>query len=71
MTRLEDVNSIYSTSSKKKALELMDKYNVSYVYIGQMERQMYYIRADKFRNESYFEPVYQGSVEIYKIKKYK
>lgn len=70
-TRLEDVHTIYTTGSIKKSLELMDKYNVSYVYIGQLERQMYYIRADKFRNESYFEPVYQGSVEIYKIKKYK
>lgn len=70
-TRLEDVHTIYTTGSIKKSLELMDKYNVSYVYIGQLERQMYYIRADKFRDENYFEPVYQGSVEIYKIKKYK
>jgi YYY domain-containing protein len=68
-TRLEDVNSIYSTSSKKKALELMNKYNVSYVYIGQLERQMYDIRTDKFEDETYFELVYQGSVRIYKVKK--
>ncbi|RXA16826.1 hypothetical protein EQO05_13485 [Methanosarcina sp. MSH10X1] len=68
MTRLEDVNSIYSTGSKKKALELMNKYNVSYVYIGQLERQMYYIKTDKFEDETYFEPVYQGSVRIYKVK---
>jgi len=68
-TRLEDVNNIYSTSSKKKALELMNKYNVSYVYIGQLERQMYDIKTDKFEDETYFEPVYQGSVRIYKVKK--
>lgn len=67
--RLEDVNTIYSTSSKKKALELMNKYNVSYVYIGQLERQMYDIKTDKFEDETYFEPVYQGSVRIYKVKK--
>ena len=47
----------------------MDKYNVSYVYIGQLERQMYDVRTDKFEDETYFEPVYQGSVQIYKIKK--
>ncbi len=68
-TRIEDVNSIYSAGSKKKALELMNKYNVSYVYIGQLERQIYDVRTDKFEDETYFEPVYQGSVQIYKIKK--
>ncbi len=68
-TRLEDVNSIYSTSSKKKALELMNKYKVSYVYIGQLERQMYDVRTDKFEDKTYFELVYQGSVQIYKVKK--
>ncbi len=68
-TRLEDVNSIYSTGNRKKALELMNKYNISYVYIGQLERQMYDIRADKFEDETYFELVYQDSVQIYKLKK--
>ncbi len=67
--RLEDVNIIYNTSSEKKALELMNKYNVSYVYIGQLERQMYDIKTDKFEDETYFEPVYQSSVRIYKVKK--
>ncbi|WP_292389840.1 DUF2298 domain-containing protein [Methanosarcina sp. UBA5] len=68
-TRLEDVNTIYTTSSKKKALELMNKYNISYVYIGQLERQMYDVKTDKFEDESYFELVYQDSVQIYKVKK--
>jgi uncharacterized membrane protein len=67
--RIEDVNSIYSTGSKKKALELMNKYNVNYVYIGQLERQIYDVRTDKFEDETYFEPVYRGSVQIYKIRK--
>jgi YYY domain-containing protein len=67
-TRLEDVNTTYSTVSEKKTLELMNKYNVSYVYIGKLERQMYDIKTDKFEDETYFEPVYQGSVRIYKVK---
>ena len=46
----------------------MNKYNVSYVYIGKLERQMYDIKTDKFEDETYFEPVYQGSVRIYKVK---
>ncbi|HWR25265.1 MAG TPA: DUF2298 domain-containing protein, partial [Methanosarcina sp.] len=67
--RLEDIRSIYSVNSMKKTRELMDKYNISYVYIGQLERQMYDVRIDKFEDENYFESVYQGSVQIYKIKK--
>jgi len=67
--RIEDVHLIYSTSSEKKAIELMNKYNVSYVYIGRLERQMYRVNLDKFENETYFNPVYQGSVTIYKLNK--
>lgn len=47
----------------------MNKYNVSYVYIGQLERQMYNIRTDNLEDKTYFELVYQGSVRIYKVKK--
>ncbi len=58
-----------SPDNKKKALELMDKYNVSYVYIGQLERQLYDVRTDKFEDKTYFERVYLGPVTIYKVKK--
>ena len=44
-TRIEDVNYIYSTDNKKKALELIDKYNVDYIYIGQLERQLYGVKT--------------------------
>jgi YYY domain-containing protein len=66
--RIEDVSTIYSTSSEEKALELMEKYNISYVYIGRLERQIYHVSQDKFENRTYFEPVYKGSVTIYKLK---
>jgi YYY domain-containing protein len=69
--RVADVNYIYNTDNKKKALELIDKYNVSYVYIGQLERQLYKVRIEKFEDKTYFEPVYFGPVTIYKVKKQK
>ncbi len=47
----------------------MDKYNVSYVYIGQLERQLYGVRIDKFEDKTYFERVYMGPVTIYKVKR--
>ena len=67
--RITDVRSIYSTDDEQKTLELMDKYNISYVYIGKLERQMYHINLDKFENETYFELVFLDSVTIYKLKK--
>jgi YYY domain-containing protein len=67
--RIEDVNLIYSTNNEKKALELIDKYNVSYVYIGQLERQLYSLRISKFEDKTYFELVHPGPVMIYKVKK--
>lgn len=67
--RIEDVSSIYSTGSEEETLELMKKYNISYVYVGRLERQIYQIRPEKFENQIYFEPVYEGSVTIYKLKK--
>ncbi len=67
--RIADVNSIYSTCSEKKVLELIDKYNVSYIYIGQLERQLYDVRTGKFEDKTYFEPVYLGPVRIYKVKR--
>jgi YYY domain-containing protein len=68
--RIEDVSYIYSTGSEEKAIELMGKYNVSYVYMGQLERQTYNVRMEKFENKTYFEPVYKGSVTVYKLKKH-
>jgi uncharacterized membrane protein len=67
--RREDVRSIYSTNNEDIALELMKKYDISYVYIGRLERQSYHVRSEKFEDETYFEPVYEGSVTIYKLKK--
>ncbi|WP_440946992.1 DUF2298 domain-containing protein [Methanosarcina sp. T3] len=67
--RVKDVRSIYSTGDEKKTMELMDKYNVSYVYIGKLERKTYSVKLDKFENETYFEPVYRDTVTIYKLKK--
>ena len=40
-TRLRDVQRMYSTTVWDVALELMDKYGVEYVYIGDIERHYY------------------------------
>ena len=39
--RIDDVNRIYSTTDASEAMSLMRKYNVEYVYVGQLE-SLYY-----------------------------
>lgn len=39
--RIGEVERIYSTGTPEQALELIRKYNVQYVYVGQLERQYY------------------------------
>ena len=42
--RVDDVDTIYSTRSTQDAVRLLRKYDVSYVYVGQLER-LYYPEA--------------------------
>jgi YYY domain-containing protein len=39
--RINDVAKIYNTSDMSEALSLLQKYNVQYVYLGQLERHYY------------------------------
>ena len=66
--RAADVNTIYGTMSAEYAIRLMEKYNISYIYIGTTERARYGRGTDKFEDEDYFECVYMGSARIYKLK---
>ena len=66
--RAADVNTIYGTMSAEYAIRLMEKYDISYIYIGTTERARYGRGTDKFEDEDYFECVYMGSARIYKLK---
>ncbi len=67
--RIKDVDTIYSTKNYKEALELLKKYHVSYVYVGEVESRRYDASGiAKFENTSYFELVYKGAAQIYKVK---
>ncbi|MEA1966089.1 MAG: DUF2298 domain-containing protein, partial [Euryarchaeota archaeon] len=68
--RVKDADTIYSTHDVPLAIDLLNKYNVSYIYIGGAERERYEESGglDKFENEDYFECVYIGSVLIYRLK---
>ena len=65
--RLEDVNTIYTTGSEFKALDLLQKYNVDYIFLSEKTKEKYNITElsyakDKkcFRSRKYEEPtIYQ------------
>ncbi|HIE31617.1 MAG TPA: hypothetical protein EYP67_04440 [Methanosarcinales archaeon] len=66
--RAGDVDAIYSTPSIRYAIRLLNKYDVTYIYIGTTERSRYGRGTDKFEDEDHFECVYMGSTRIYKLK---
>lgn len=68
--RTEDVNEIYDTQDINTAIDLLNKYNVSYIYVGTTEHARYGRGLHKFENEDYFECVYIGSVRIYEYKRF-
>ena len=63
--RVDDVDTIYSTRSTQEAERLLRKYDVSYVYVGQLER-LYYPEAgiSKFEDgmAGVLERVYAGEL---------
>jgi YYY domain-containing protein len=65
--REDEIELIYSTGDEAQALDLLDKYNVRYVYVGQLERQRYDAASlEKFARIA--EPVFEeGQVTIYRV----
>ena len=49
--RISDVETIYNTADSELALELLRKYGVEYVYLGQLERLYFPDGMDKFDGE--------------------
>ncbi len=67
--RISDVDAIYDTENNNEAIGLLRKYNVSYVYVGNVELKKYRQQGiRKFENTSYYEKVYRGGSEIYRVK---
>ena len=70
--RIADVNLMYSTTSNQQALNLIQKYGVKYIYVGELERLYYPAQGiAKFEElaGSALENVYQNdNVTIYRVK---
>lgn len=64
--RFNDISGLYETSNISKAKNIINKYKISYVYIGALEKEKYQVSEDKFKKLGKL--VYSNDqVKIYKI----
>jgi len=64
----EDIDKIYTTKFETRAIELLDKYSVRYIYISEASRDKYKIESPAYVNERCFPLVYDEDVRIYKVR---
>jgi hypothetical protein len=63
-----DIDLIYTSQDVQQALQLINSYPISYIYVGPDELQQYGDGVDKFENQHYFERVYYNElVKIYRL----
>ncbi len=48
-TRQEDIRELYSTHSWEDASAILDRYNIRYVYVGELEQRTYTLDEEKFK----------------------
>jgi len=63
--RFEDVNALYTTTDPGQAMEILEKYGVTYVYVGQFERQQYETSGGLAKFEEMPVMFQAGEVTIY------
>jgi len=68
--REDNVHEIYNTTDNEKTLELLNKYNISYIFVGELEKEHYEKEGlKKFsKHPKYYNLVYnQSDVQIYEV----
>ncbi len=65
--RINDIKTIYETTDLTKTKELINKYNIEYIFIGNLEREKY-IKINEEKFETIGKIIYQsGDTKIIKI----
>ena len=63
-SRSDDIQKLYATSRWDEAQDIIERYDIRYIFIGTIERVSMPVNEDKFR--LFLTPVFQqGSVTIY------
>ena len=65
--RLQDIETIYSTSFETAALELLNKYNAKYIFFGSNVKERFNVTALGFEDRKCFDDVFkEENITIYK-----
>lgn len=65
-SRQDDIAALYTTDNWNTAREIIDRYDIRYVYVGLLERNTYTVNEEKFN--LFLKPIYQlGNVSIYEV----
>lgn len=62
----DDIQEIYTSILKTNAVELLNKYDVDYIYFSPRAKQKFNIEGLKYAEEDCFELVYDSEVQIYR-----
>lgn len=64
--RIEEIKQMYEVEDRKQTKDLLKKYHVQYIFLGELERQKYTVNEEKF--EKLGKVIYQnGTTKIYKV----
>jgi uncharacterized membrane protein len=65
-SRYDDIAALYATDDWNAARQIIDRYDIRYVYVGNLERTSYPVNEEKFN--LFLKPIYQmGNVTIYEV----
>jgi uncharacterized membrane protein len=65
-SREGDIETLYTTNDWFTAREIIDRYHIRYIYVGDLERTTYPVNEEKFGR--YLKPIFQeGSVTVYEV----
>ena len=65
-SRADDIKALYSTPDWTVTQEIIDRYNIRYIVVGNLERKTYLVNEEKFNR--FLKPVFQqGSLIIYEV----
>ena len=65
-TRPDDIPTLYTTNDWTTTQEIINRYNIRYIFVGGLERGTYQVNEEKFNR--FLKPVFQqGSVTVYEV----
>ena len=65
-TRMQDLDTLYATPDWNSAQDVINRYHIRYVVVGNLERSTYRVNEEKFNR--FLKPIFQqGSITVYEV----